>query len=279
MADTQPPRVDNEILQMWRRDGRLYAIAGFLVGVMLFPLIGVINESGEIQRLFENLVPEAVGIFVTVAFIYYLDRRRDEKNAEEALKRQLVIDASSVSNEKAIDAVHQLQRRQWLRVFDKECLLKSENLVKANLKNAPLNWANLQGTNLTRAKLQHAELQHANLQNAFMTGTELQGTKLAAASLKRADLVGAKLQQANLFVANLYGANLFAAHLEGADLRSAYLLKVSGLEGAHFDGNTRLPDDTDENPSFWQQGMSFSHFTDPAHPDFWKPSWVKDEEE
>lgn len=240
MAHTQPPRVDNEIVQMWRRDGRLYAIAGFIAGVMLFPLLASLSEN--LAGFLQELAPEAVGILVTVFLIDRIIRRRDERNAEAALKRQLLIDAASQSNEKAKDAVHQLKNKQWL--IGKDGLLKGTNLVAAHLEGSDLFAANLEGT--------------------YLDGVHLQDAKLIFSYLKGARLVAGKLERAYFMMANLKGANLMAAHLNGTNFAEANLEGVD-LQHAKFDGKTVLPDG-----HFWTKETDISRFTNPSHSDFWR---------
>jgi len=73
-------------------------------------------------------------------------------------------------------------------------------------------------------------------------------------------LVGANLQGAMLLSANLQGANLAGANLQRTMLASA------NLQGARLSERTRLPDGTN-----WTPGTDMARFTDPDHPDFWRP--------
>jgi len=83
----------------------------------------------------------------------------------------------------------------------------------------------------------------------------LQGTNLYEANLREVDLTMVNLQGANLWGANLQGAVLIGANLQGARLGRAT-----------FDENTTLPDDTK-----WMPDTDMARFTDPDHPDFWRP--------
>jgi hypothetical protein len=254
MADTQPPRVDNEIVQMWRRDGRLYAIAGFVAGVMVFPLLASLGGD-RLTGFLQELVPELVGIGLTVFLIDRIIQRRDERNAEAALKRQLVIDVGSRSNEKAKDAVHQLWRKEWLHGEDG--LLKDADLGEANLEEAFLPGVNLQ----------QAYLAFANLQRAALWGANLQDARLGNAKLQRADLQKANLQGADFWNAYFANADLRGAKLEGANLRWADL-QGAQLTAATFDQSTILP-----NGEFWTPETDMQRFTDPTSSDFFLPDW------
>jgi uncharacterized protein YjbI with pentapeptide repeats len=139
--------------------------------------------------------------------------------------------------------------------------LQSANLIGANLAEA----------NLTRAILWNAQLDGANLTNADLEDAELDGSKLGGTDLSGANLIGADLQGADLVREDLGGANL-----SGADLTNAYLYGVTFaqiLDGeayhAVFDENTILP-----NGERWALGTDMTRFSDPNHPEFWKPLWV-----
>lgn len=283
MADTQPPRVDNEIVQMWRRDGKLYAIAGFIAGVMLFPLLASFSEN--LAGFLQELAPEAVGILVTVFLIDRIIRRRDERNAEESLKWQLVMDAGSQSNEKVKDAIYQLRRKQLLT--GKDGILQKADLVSANLEAVNLSGANLQGIFLIGANLCDAFFIKSNLQESVLMwvlalGANFQKADLYKANLENANLSEADVSNVNLQMANLSHANLKKTTLQYADLRSADLkgadlqgadLIFSDLQGANFygctfDSTTRLPDG-----SFWEERQDIKRFTDPTHPNFFVPDW------
>lgn len=292
MAETKhAPEVDSGIVEMWRRDGRLYAIAGLVVGlalgVIILPAIAALDNAEAVREFFNDLAPEVIGILITYLAIDRIIRKRDERNAADALKRQLVMDAASLSNETAKNAVHQMRRKGWLIGEDE--LLKGANLVYANLQGAYLNRANLQGANLNRTNLRGATAHQVNLQNSFLTNVNLENAKLSGASLNRADLVGANLRRANLFHADLYGANLFMAHLDSANLQYANLRDASlinadfrgaDLYGANmigakletdlfqrtdFDETTTMPDGVP-----WSPNTDMKRFTDPDHPEFFK---------
>jgi uncharacterized protein YjbI with pentapeptide repeats len=113
---------------------------------------------------------------------------------------------------------------------------------------------------LRDGSLQGAILFVANLQGAILFEANLQGADLFVANLQGAELLGANLQGAYLSGANLQGAYLVMANLQGAVLIGA------NLQGAKFDDNTTLPDDTR-----WTRDTDMARFTDPEHPDLWRP--------
>ncbi|MCI0712694.1 MAG: pentapeptide repeat-containing protein [Chloroflexi bacterium] len=108
------------------------------------------------------------------------------------------------------------------------------------------------------------------LKEAFLLRANLEGAILENANLQEAFLVYANLRDAQLAKANLQGAILGGANLQGADLFYANLQKAD-LKGVEFDEKTTLPDVTN-----WSPVVDMEKFTNPDHPDFWKPDWVKD---
>lgn len=200
---------------------------GIIMGALLFG-----QNNDHAIDYFSNVYLTIISTAFTVIVIDRLNRRRDEGRAERELKAQLLRDASSISNETAKNAIHQLRRRSWL-----------EGEVGL-----------LQKVDLTLAKLSGANLFTSNL-----SGATLQGAKLS----------GADLRLGNLGDVNLYDANLSGADLQGANLGGAILYdaKLSGarLGDATFDEATGLPDWT-----LWTPDTDLGRFTDPQHPNFWR---------
>jgi uncharacterized protein YjbI with pentapeptide repeats len=143
--------------------------------------------------------------------------------------------------------------------------LHDRDFRKANLRGAKLNGANLQGTMLEGANLEKAAFYSTNLEGASLVGANLQGATLVRTNLERACLDGADLQGAKLDGANLQGAKLDGANLQGATLRKANL-QGTNLGEAIFDEKAVLP-----NQARWTPETDLARFTDPDHPEFWRP--------
>jgi hypothetical protein len=220
---TVTPSRDEEIRLIWKENQWLYMVVGFIAG-LLFCLLTQLSIP-NLPDLVKDLLPEAAGILVTITVIDQLNRRRDERNAIKQLQEQLVRDASSIVNDVANNAIHQIRKRDWLEGDG------------GLLKGADLREANLQGADLSTANLQRTKFYMANLQGANLALSKLQGTDLYRAKLQGAYLIGSKLQ----------GANLSLAKLQRAD-----------LIGAEFDENTILPDN-----SHWIPDTDMTRFTQP----------------
>ena len=280
-----------EITAIWKDNRWLYVIAGALLGILATPAIEQI--TGNLSDLIGNLVPEAVGIIFTVLI---LDRLAANRAVEE-LKHRLVLEAGSRSNNTAVSAIEWIRAEGWLTTDDEvqslkgvnlqETNLQGANLVKANLQGANLIAANLQNANLIAANLQEAKLWSSNLQEANLGATNLDNASLDGASLKGAFLSWATLEGADLENANLEEVNLGGANLQGANLRYANLRGASLIETV-FDNKVLLPDaivvgsdDKGNNffDKYWTPDTDMTRYTNPKHPGFWEPEWVKEQHE
>ena len=186
--------------------------------------------------------------------------------------------------------------------------LEAANLVRTNLQHANLSETDMRQTNLCEANLQHAILFQSQLQVSDLSVAQLQSANLMFAKLQDTSFGNANLQYANLWEANLQGADLASANLEGANLSRANLQQVwllgtnlqganlleANLRGVHdigtatFSEKSVLPDareigkDDEGNiiyDKYWTPETDMNCFTDPNHPDFWQPEWVKQEKD
>ena len=149
--------------------------------------------------------------------------------------------------------------------------LESANLAGATLAGATLAGATLAGANLLGAILLGADLARADLEGATLADADLARATLARAYLARATLAGATLAGATLADADLEGADLARANLAGADLLGA------NLAGARLSEFTVLPDSTyiektKQHTKHWTPETDMTKYSDPNHPEFWKPN-------
>ena len=175
--------------------------------------------------------------------------------------------------------------------------LENARLKYTHLENANLGSANLEHANLSYAHLENANLGHAKLDRAFLRETHLENARLVETSLKNTQMDFTHLQNADLWEANLENANLWKANFENANLHDAYLRGAKYIESAFFNEKTVLPDAVpvrdekgwrmyDEEghytfspESYWTPETDMTRYTDPNHPDFWEPDWVKEARE
>jgi hypothetical protein len=277
-----------EITRIWQDNRWLYIVAGLLLGILITPAVEQI--TGDLSSLIGNLVPEAVGIIFTVLILDTLAANR----SREELKKRLIHEARSLSNETAIGGINRIRDEKWLTTKDATPILKSQNLENANLRKARLKFADLEKTclenadlqqaNLTRANIQKANLNYANLQEATLNGIYGERANLGVANLRQAALGTANLQGAYLGYTNLQQANLTNANLKQATLYEANL-RGANLRKTQFDKDTILPDakvlgwDEYDNwilgdNSCWTPEIDMTRYTDPNHPDFWQPYYM-----
>jgi len=219
-----------------------------LIVVGLVSSLGTAWRTGDWEGLFLNLGTEMLGAVATYVLLELFIGGRERR---EARKAALIAQLGSSVKDVAVAAAEELRRHGWL--WDGS--LQGANLLEADLQGANLTGANLQGADLFSAKLQRATLLRANLQ----------GANLFQANLQEARLIGVNLQGAFLDGTNLQGANLFQADLQGASLEFANL-REANLQWANLNENTTLPDGTK-----WTPDTNMARFTDPDHPDFWRP--------
>lgn len=249
-----------EIQAIWEKYQGLYVVVGILIGILLFPFLEMVIS--DLSDLLIGLIPEAIGIGFTVFFLDRIYQKRDI----ETLKKRLVREAGSQSNETAKAAIAWLNYEGWLN-GTKDGLLQGADLSEANLKETNLNTANLQGANLLGVHLERANLNLANLKKSILVAANLQASDLMFVNLQEAILEGANLKQANLEYANLQGANLGGVNLLKAKLKKANLQDI--IWEFNELGSTYtaiLP-----NGHLWTPDTDMKRFTDPDHPNFWQP--------
>jgi uncharacterized protein YjbI with pentapeptide repeats len=229
---------------------RVVVVLLVLIGLGVALLQWAVSGIDDLKGLALNLGTEMIGAAMTYVLIELVLRRREESEAKEkereAKRADLIAQMGSGVKDVAVAATEELDRHSWLR--------------DGSLRGAYLRMANLEGANLYMADLQEADLMMANLQGAYLANAFLQKATLSGANLQTANLTSAYLQRASLFRADLREASLYWANLQGAYLEGA------NLEGAHFSEGTRLPDGTN-----WTPDTDMARFTDPDHPDFWRP--------
>lgn len=284
-----------DIRRIWseKENQWLYILIGVAVGLFLSPFLTI---RGDIAS---TLLPEAVGILFTVVVI----ERFNERRARRQLKEQLIRQMRSTDNGIALQALEELKARKW--GFGRDVSLQGAMLSRANLEGAELHLGNeelysdtgkheaiinLERADLSLANLEFADLRRANLQQADLGSAYLEDAQILHTNLCGAQMQRAHLQRATVIFSNLRSADLSRADMENCtlhntDLRGAKLDQVD-LRGVSWDPvlpdreelppildeTTILPDGTFYIPD---EGINqLKRFTDPKHPNFWKPEWI-----
>lgn len=246
-------------------------------------MLGWKGGADYVTNIYTELIGVVISIGFTVVFVdrYYANRKESRQSA--VLKRRLVREAGSRSNDIAIAAIDELQDKGWLQ--DDDSLLKEAELYKAALQKANLSYCNLvrtvfymailQDANLAGSNLYEASFNDANLRRAQLLGADLRKARLSQAALHDAELyqtdltgavmIGALFQRAFLDSTNLKGSNLHHddftdANLSNADLRGAKVFDAD-FTNANLMG-ARLPDGSFGTTS------KMERFTNRYHPKF-----------
>jgi uncharacterized protein YjbI with pentapeptide repeats/uncharacterized membrane-anchored protein YhcB (DUF1043 family) len=177
--------------------------------------------------------------------------------------------------------------------------LEKVDLSETHLYDFNLSQANLYQANLSHAYLYRANLSHAMLMEANLNHLRAYGTNLSYTMLNYANLLHAELQNANLSHASIQIVNLSYAYLDNANLSHAILyqanlshvnlekanLRKADFEEVIFDTKIILPEaewqrwdeDLEEGiySKYWSTDTDITRYTNPEHPDFWEPEYLK----
>ncbi|MDE2776073.1 MAG: pentapeptide repeat-containing protein [Chloroflexota bacterium] len=220
----------------------IYVCVACLLGIFGIADVGF---TAFWQNLFTVALEILVGAGVT---IFFIDRLNDHR-ATESLKRRLIREAGSRSNDIAISAAEWLRREGWL--CGSGGLLNGEFLEGANLRNANLERAQFEGSRLSLAYFQDAVLYKVNMRGAHLFDASFQGAGLLHADLTDADLRMAQFGGSILIGADFQGANLQFADLQGAILGGNNFTDATLPDGSKYDGETIM-----------------RKFTESTHPEF-----------
>jgi hypothetical protein len=269
-------------LRFWRKNsevsfiftGMIFVLIGIWIGSLIFGQ-NLLQLSDNMLGYFANVFTEAMSVILTIFVLDRINQWRDVEN----LKKRLIRETGSLSNTVAIGALEWLRAENWLE--GDNGLLQHAVLWGANLQNADLEKANLEQANLRDAKLQDSILIQARMEGAILRRAALNNAKMNDAALHEADLRLSNLSNADLLRADLSMTKLQHAVLNGANLHNVCLYGAD-MTDASFSVTTVLPDaksaghDADGKPLFtkyWSPDTDMRRYTDPKHPNFWRPDW------
>lgn len=246
--------------------------------MLISPAIELTNKN--LSAFLENLVPEAVGIFFTVAIIERFATNRNREN----LKTRLLNESKSSANGIAVNALNWLRREGWIN----QNTFQGNSLTNMNWQGAyvaelDLSYAILHRTNFSHTRttyiiedvsinkpiiMHHADLWQTDLRNCTLRGADLRHTKLIETNLQKAYLWQANLQDADLQGADLRYTNLNEANLTGVNLQDVIFNEFTVLPDAQY------IDETNTFTNYWTPETDMRRYTDTNHPNFWQPAWV-----
>ncbi|MEM9955698.1 MAG: pentapeptide repeat-containing protein [Chloroflexota bacterium] len=251
----------------------------------LFLIYGNIpNLKTLATDFYANISSELASIVITVLIVDRLNRQREKRDQVEVQER---LDEQELNRLKALLGSDE-------RVVTKIAIaeLRARDWLKGMLRNTDFNGVNLEGENLSSVNLRGSKLSRANLQEARLYNMNLENCNFYKANLSGADISHTNLSRAYLHKSNVANASASRTDFRGTILWSANLINVRDLEYAYFDETTVLPDArplyddngslmTDENDmflydSYWTPDTDMTRYSNPDHPEFWQPSWVKE---
>ncbi len=231
-------------------------ISVYFIATLCFILLIVsfIITYRDVHEMLANVLPEIGSILFTVFVVDYLHRHYGEKQEESLYISQLIRQMSNPNNVIALQAVKELRQqpeyKSDMEKYLREGILSKKVFSGANLHKADMDGAKLQGSYFDDANLSEADLSNAHVEGAFFINANLSGTIFSGAFLTGTNFEDANLEGANLADTDLSGAKFLNANLRGANLTDA-----SGIETAHFDEDTRLPNDT-----LWHKDVDWGQF-------------------
>lgn len=218
--------------------------------------------AGVIQEIASDFYANVGSELVSVVFTVLIVDRLAERRAKNDRKRELIFEMGAEEHDNAMRALRLLK----FHGYDKDGSLNGKDFRRAHLAGADLSssdlasanleWADLSGTNLWDADLTNARLWSADLSGSYLWGVDFSGADLRSASLLK--------------------ASIRITESDGVDIESLRPIYTSRHKPRRikFDTKTILP-----NGKSWSEDVDMRIFTDPEHPDFWEPYWVKEQRE
>lgn len=278
----------------WFIDGFWPELLGTAMTIVIIDrLVDYRSQIRETKRHQKRLIRQAKGQSNELAKVA-IDEMRDEgwltvDDGEQLLKGAKLWNANLQDADlyKAnLQGAELIQANLQGAMLD-EADLQETDLSGADLQSVKLEVINLQGANLSFAVIEAATMLHPNFEEADLSYSTLKGSHLPFSNLQSANLEAANLENTNLVYARLQQANFSGANLQGVILRDASLRGAVIDEYTKFNEKTVLPDarslKNEERKTifdkYWTPETDMSRYTDPNHPDFWQPDWVKEKKD
>ncbi len=209
----------HKIQELWKSHKSLYGIAGFIIGILLFPALQYFFTDSA--GLLKDLVPEAFGIIFAV---FVIDRiyRMHERRARE----QNLIDIIRAGvHGPAESALHELKS------LDKLNLLQTISFYKINLSGARLFAYDMPHVRFIESLFSKSTLSHVDLSNGLLGSCDFSDSRLDGVNFASADLRSTSFQKSVVKYCNFSGCQLGAvdfrdSNLRGCVLRNAELITV-----------------------------------------------------
>lgn len=227
VQQTQPKEEQQEDVHrlqvLWSDERYRFGLFGFLLGASLIAVLELLFNL-RLGAVLGGILPELVGVYITVRLIEEIYKRRETAQRREQLVRQ----AANKNNRLALNAIAELNDNGWL--VGEDGALQKQDLSESNLENARFWYANLKESRFWFTNLNNVEFWNADLTGAEMVGADLTNAKLVGANLQGADLSFANLTNTDWRNANLTGIDLGSFDLRGCNMMKANLSKTNLVE-------------------------------------------------
>lgn len=271
-----------------------------VVGIILLLLAlglgiwGYIRLNGDfdmdtfVEDFYANISGELGSIGITVIVIDQLNRRREKKEQQ----RREIEDFKRLQRQYEVRLRHArnpTEMRSLLIEMDVLHVLNGSDLAGLDLTGIklgkpapgtildpvfPVSWDKQPG----RIDLRKAKLDSTNFEGSSLTSVDLREVHALHTNLRDADLSFADLRNAFFGYANVSGTNLTKANLEAASFSYSTLseakLTNANLRDVDFH-RTSLDGVVLPDGSKLTEPEQIARFTDPNHPQFWQPEWLK----
>lgn len=289
--------------------GAFLVIAGIVIGGYLFGSENPVY-SGNMLSYITNIWTELIGISVTIFIIDRLYRNREEKERDsrehDTLRDNLLmkIRIGELHTKQEVFAAgifldvfsgeQSILRGQNLKYLDLSAIrigssigtgklinpnsvipmvvvFDSSDLKGASFSGSFIGYSSFIDTNLILANFSRTKGEFCDFEGANMQRTNHSEVRWGAVSFRNAQLVSGRFQHAQFENCDLRGANLRNGNFTDARFTVC-----------KFDESTILPDselfEGELVIKYWTPETDMTRYTNPEHPDFWQPDWVKEKD-
>ena len=148
----------------------------------------------------------------------------------------------------------------------------------------------MEGAKVRYTKFDNSTLWLANLNKAIIIDSSFNNANLRTTTMKYASFHTSSFRAARFDGANMNSTSFQSCNFGGVDFTNADLKDAQFLDCV-FDDKTILPDSgvlphhygySEESGfssiKYWTPETDMTRYTNPEHPDFWQPDWVKEQE-
>lgn len=242
-----------EIRNQWSTYPSLYAVVGFILGLMFFPAMYYLFTDP--LELLKDFVPEVMGITFVV---FVVDRAYRDLEKRQRIQ-QLIDTVRAGVHGSAENALHELMKLNKLDLL-RNISLNRIDLSNAKLRNFDFSDMWITNMNFREAHLSYIEFTGSNLEfgdfsNAVLDSNKFTKARLSSASFRNSSVNYCNFVGAQLGNADFRDADLWKCNLQNAELLTIYHImdrkshtSIEHVLPAKFSDKTILPNGEKWNP-------------------------------